>query len=95
MHDDRLLVEGRLTRAMNQFVRPARYAARVPLSMSVWHVEDRRGEPLPVGEALKAWSDGTFEPFSVGTPWGRRGRPAGSGWRARCLLPGGAAGSRP
>ncbi|MFJ9910269.1 alpha-mannosidase [Actinacidiphila glaucinigra] len=70
MHDDRLLVEGRLTRAMNQFVRPARYAARVPLGMSVWHVEDRRGEPLPVGEALKAWSDGTFEPFSVGTPWG-------------------------
>ncbi|MFF7212514.1 alpha-mannosidase [Streptomyces sp. NPDC008238] len=70
MHDDRLLVEGRLTRAMNQFVRPARYADRVPLGMSAWHVEDRRGEPPPVGEALTAWSNGRFEPFSVGTPWG-------------------------
>ncbi|MDX3356687.1 glycoside hydrolase family 38 C-terminal domain-containing protein [Streptomyces sp. ME01-24h] len=70
MHDDRLLVEGRLTRAMNQFVRPARYAGRVPLGMSVWHVEDRSAQPPPVGEALEAWSNGRFEPFSVGTPWG-------------------------
>lgn len=70
MHDDRLLVEGRLTRAMNQFVRPARYADRVPLGMSVWHVGDGKGGPVPVGEALKASSDGAFEPFSVGTPWG-------------------------
>ncbi|MGW3243730.1 alpha-mannosidase [Streptomyces sp. NPDC001070] len=67
MHDDRLLVEGRLTRAMNQFVRPALYADRVPLGMSVWHVQ---GEPVPVGEALKASSNGAFEPFTTGTPWG-------------------------
>jgi alpha-mannosidase len=77
MHDDRLLVEGRLTRAMNQFIRPAIYADRVPLGMSVWHVETGpllpdggRGRPVPVGQALNAWSNGSFEPFSTGTRWG-------------------------
>ncbi|WNF30329.1 glycoside hydrolase family 38 C-terminal domain-containing protein [Streptomyces sp. C11-1] len=64
MHDDRTLVEGRLERALNQFLRPAQYAARTPLALSVWHVP---GEPVPVGEARGAG----FEPFSVGTEWGR------------------------
>lgn len=64
MHDDRHLVEGRLDRAMRQFVRPAQYGARVPLSMSVWHAP---GEPVPVAEAL----DGTYEPFETGTAWGK------------------------
>ncbi|GAO11295.1 glycosyl hydrolase-related protein [Streptomyces lydicamycinicus] len=63
MHDDRLLVEGRLERALRQFIRPAQYAARVPLRLAVWHVP---GEPLPVDEALRA----TYEPFTVGEPWG-------------------------
>ncbi|MER7155935.1 alpha-mannosidase, partial [Streptomyces lydicus] len=35
MHDDRLLVEGRLERALEQFIRPAQYAARVPLRLAV------------------------------------------------------------
>ncbi|WP_306321557.1 MULTISPECIES: glycoside hydrolase family 38 C-terminal domain-containing protein [unclassified Streptomyces] len=64
MHDDRHLVEGRLDRAMRQFVRPAQYGARVPLSMSVWHAP---GEPVPVAEAL----EGTYEPFEPGTAWGK------------------------
>ncbi|MER5443312.1 glycoside hydrolase family 38 C-terminal domain-containing protein [Streptomyces sp. NPDC002790] len=64
MHDDRHLVEGRLDRAMRQFVRPAQYAARVPLTMSVWHAP---GEPVPVAEAL----EGTYEPFETGTAWGK------------------------
>lgn len=63
MHDDRLLVEGRLERALGQFIRPAQYAARVPLRLAVWHAP---GEPLPVGEALRA----AYEPFAVGEPWG-------------------------
>ncbi|MEU8781902.1 glycoside hydrolase family 38 C-terminal domain-containing protein [Streptomyces sp. NPDC048637] len=63
MHDDRLLVEGRLERALRQFIRPAQYAARVPLRLSVWHAP---GEPVPVSEALQA----TYEPFAVGEPWG-------------------------
>ncbi|MFI0235313.1 alpha-mannosidase [Streptomyces sp. NPDC016845] len=63
MHDDRHLVEGRLERAMRQFVRPAQYAGRTPLTLSVWHAP---GEPVPVTEALA----GTYESFECGTAWG-------------------------
>jgi alpha-mannosidase len=63
MHDDRTLVEGRLERALGQFIRPALYTARIPLSVRAWHV---RGEPVPVQEALKA----SYEPFEPGTAWG-------------------------
>ncbi|MFF2062414.1 alpha-mannosidase [Streptomyces sp. NPDC058200] len=63
MHDDRTLVEGRLERALRQFIRPAQYAAREPLTLSVWHAP---GEPVPVGQALQ----GTYEPFVTGTEWG-------------------------
>ncbi|MFI9051029.1 alpha-mannosidase [Streptomyces sp. NPDC053427] len=63
MHDDRLLVEGRLERALGQFIRPAQYAARVPLGLDVWHAP---GEPVPVAEALRA----AYEPFAVGEAWG-------------------------
>ncbi|MGW2865955.1 glycoside hydrolase family 38 N-terminal domain-containing protein [Streptomyces sp. NPDC001205] len=64
MHDDRALVEGRLERALRQFVRPAQYAARTPLTLAVWHAP---GEPVPVAEALTA----AYEPFTPGTRWGR------------------------
>ncbi|WP_030917056.1 alpha-mannosidase [Streptomyces sp. NRRL B-24720] len=64
MHDDRTLVEGRLERALHQFIRPAQYADRSPLDLSVWHAP---GEPVPVVEAMK----GTYEPFTTGTEWGR------------------------
>ncbi|MFJ9038111.1 alpha-mannosidase [Streptomyces sp. NPDC102406] len=64
MHDDRHLVEGRLERAMRQFVRPAQYAARSPLTLSAWHAP---GEPVPVAEALR----GTYEPFAAGSVWGK------------------------
>ncbi|MET7521980.1 glycoside hydrolase family 38 C-terminal domain-containing protein [Streptomyces sp900116325] len=64
MHDDRTLVEGRLERALHQFIRPAQYADRSPLGLSVWHAP---GEPVPVLEAMK----GTYEPFTTGTEWGR------------------------
>ncbi|MFD4227634.1 alpha-mannosidase [Streptomyces sp. NPDC058545] len=63
MHDDRTLVEGRLERALHQFIRPAQYADRSPLGLSVWHAP---GEPVPVAEAVK----GTYEPFTTGTEWG-------------------------
>ncbi|MEV0276450.1 glycoside hydrolase family 38 C-terminal domain-containing protein [Streptomyces sp. NPDC050610] len=64
MHNDRPLVEGRLERALSQFIRPAQYAERTPLALTVWHAP---GEPVPVQEALK----GTYEPFATGTAWGR------------------------
>ncbi|MBM7173037.1 alpha-mannosidase [Streptomyces sp. G44] len=63
MHDDRLLVEGRLERALRQFIRPAQYPHRVPLALSVWHAP---GEPVPVPAALEA----AYEPFETGTEWG-------------------------
>ncbi|MFD7219989.1 glycoside hydrolase family 38 C-terminal domain-containing protein [Streptomyces sp. NPDC059892] len=63
MHDDRSLVEGRLERALRQFIRPALYAAREPLALSVWHAP---GEPVPVERALQ----GSYEPFTTGTEWG-------------------------
>ncbi|MET9767983.1 glycoside hydrolase family 38 C-terminal domain-containing protein [Streptomyces sp. NPDC006415] len=78
MHDDRTLVEGRLERALHQFVRPAQYAARTPLALSVWHVP---GEPVPVAEALGA----DFVPFAAGTEWGK---PWSTSWfRLRGAVP--------
>ncbi|WP_432112448.1 alpha-mannosidase [Streptomyces sp. YPW6] len=79
MHDDRALVEGRLERALHQFVRPAQYAARTPLALAVWHVP---GEPVPVAEALGA----DFVPFTAGTEWGK---PWSTSWfRLRGAVPG-------
>jgi alpha-mannosidase len=70
MHDDRVLVERRLDRVLTQRIRPAVYADRVPLDLSVWHVT---GEPVPVTEALTA----DFVAFRVGDRWGR---PWGTSW---------------
>ncbi|WP_328672178.1 alpha-mannosidase [Streptomyces sp. NBC_00328] len=64
MHDDRSLVEARLERALRQFLRPAQYGDRVPLTLSAWHAP---GEPVPVGQALQA----SYEPFTAGTAWGK------------------------
>ncbi|MFD5517848.1 alpha-mannosidase [Streptomyces sp. NPDC127066] len=64
MHDDRSLVETRLERALRQFLRPAQYGDRVPLTLSAWHAP---GEPVPVGQALQA----SYVPFTTGTVWGK------------------------
>lgn len=63
VHDDRLLVERRLDRAMEQWIRPAQYGARSPLRVAALHLP---GEPVPVREVLGA----AFEPFAVGGAWG-------------------------
>ncbi|MGW6510451.1 alpha-mannosidase, partial [Streptomyces niveus] len=85
MHDDRSLVEGRLERALRQFIRPAQYAARTPLALSVWEVP---GEPVPVGQALQ----GTYAPFETGTPWGP---PWSTSWfRLEGIVPDAYAGRR-
>ncbi|MEV3993705.1 glycoside hydrolase family 38 C-terminal domain-containing protein [Streptomyces sp. NPDC049837] len=85
MHDDRHLVEGRLERAVRQYVRPAQYAARVPLTLTAWHAP---GEPQPVSEALKA----AYEPFAPGTAWGA---PWSTSWfRLRGTVPDDWAGRR-
>ncbi|MFJ9541012.1 hypothetical protein ACIRPX_27610 [Streptomyces sp. NPDC101225] len=64
MHGARLLVEARLERAMGRFVRPARYAERVPLVLSVRHVP---GESVSVHRAPQA----EFAAFTAGTAWGK------------------------
>lgn len=63
-------MEARLSRVMNERVRPALRAARLPLAVEAWEVP---GEPVPVDEALA----GTYAPFAVGSPWGR---PWGTTW---------------
>lgn len=70
MHDDRDLVEARLTRVLGERIRPAIYPESVPLEVSVWHAP---GEPVPVAEGLAA----TPEPIAVGDPWGP---PWGTSW---------------
>ncbi|MCW2632693.1 MAG: alpha-mannosidase, partial [Pseudonocardia sp.] len=64
MHDDRRMVEERVDRVLRERIRPAKYAMSIPLDVAAWQVPD---EPVPVEEALGA----QFEPFAVGTPWGR------------------------
>ncbi|MEJ3747297.1 glycoside hydrolase family 38 C-terminal domain-containing protein [Actinomycetes bacterium KLBMP 9797] len=63
MHDNRRLVEERLDRILRQRIRPAKYAAGVPLTIEAWQVP---GEPVPVTEALAA----EYEPFAAGDAWG-------------------------
>lgn len=85
MHDNRHLVEDRLQRALSQRIRPAKYAASVPLEIEVWHVPD---EPVPVAAALAS----EYEPFSVGQRWGA---PWSTSWfRVRGTVPAGWAGRR-
>ncbi|MGN9911149.1 alpha-mannosidase [Phytohabitans sp. LJ34] len=63
MHDNRRLVEERLARALRERIRPARYAASVPLRVEAWQAP---GEPVPVAEALAAG----YSPFAIGEAWG-------------------------
>jgi alpha-mannosidase len=63
MHDDRRLVEGRLDRVLAERIRPAVYAASVPLRLAAWKVP---GEPVPVTDALAV----PFVPFRTGERWG-------------------------
>ena len=63
MHDDRRMVEQRLERALTQHISAARYPQAVPLRVLAWEAP---GEPVPVGEALKA----EFTPFEPGAAWG-------------------------
>ncbi|GAA3378228.1 glycoside hydrolase family 38 C-terminal domain-containing protein [Streptomyces sannanensis] len=70
MHDDRSLVEARLTRVLDERIRPAVYPERLPLDVTVWHAP---GEPVPVAEGLAAGTG----PIGVGDRWGA---PWGTSW---------------
>ncbi|MBV9846383.1 MAG: alpha-mannosidase [Kutzneria sp.] len=70
MHDDRDLLEQRLTRTVLERIRPAVYGPTVALDVAVWHAP---GEPVPVVQALAE----RYRPTEVGQAWGR---PWGTSW---------------
>lgn len=87
MHDERRRIEERVERIHDQRIKPAVYSASVPLMVEAWQAP---GEPVPFAEA----ADAAYEPFAMGTPWGRRGAPPGSGCAAGCRPSGPASVSR-
>ncbi|MGP4000805.1 alpha-mannosidase [Streptomyces sp. 8N706] len=64
MHDDRSIVEARLSRVLTERLRPAVHSGPVPLTIERW---DAPGEPVPVSEGLAA----VYRPARAGEPWGR------------------------
>ncbi|TQF73845.1 alpha-mannosidase [Rhodococcus spelaei] len=64
MHDDRLIVEARLRRFVDQRLGAALYRESAAATLEAWPVPD---EPVPVAEALVQ----EFTPISVGACWGR------------------------
>jgi alpha-mannosidase len=63
MHDDRSLVEARLTRFVTDHLAPALYRDARPVEIEAWQVP---GEPVPFAEAIEQ----SFEPVPVGWRWG-------------------------
>lgn len=66
MHDDRKLVEDRITRYLHHVLSPALLTARAALTVSAWHLP---GAPVPVAEAL-AVPGAHCRPFAIGETWG-------------------------
>ncbi|WP_328470299.1 alpha-mannosidase [Streptomyces sp. NBC_00448] len=63
MHDDRPIVEQRITKFLSHVVRPALYSHPLTLELAAWQVP---GEPVPVADALAA----AYEPVRIGDSWG-------------------------
>ncbi len=63
MHDDRILVEGRIKRFVDDHVIPAIYRDARPLAATAWQVP---GEPVSFAHATAQ----QFEPVPVGWAWG-------------------------
>ncbi|MDA2803843.1 alpha-mannosidase [Nocardiopsis suaedae] len=83
MHDDRQLVEDRVSRVLEERIRPAVHPERVPMEVARW---DAPGEPVPVAEGLAA----PYRPARTGEPWGP---PWATTWfRLRGRVPGAWAG---
>ncbi|MEU9115363.1 glycoside hydrolase family 38 C-terminal domain-containing protein [Streptomyces sp. NPDC048483] len=76
MHDDRALVEARLTRVLNERIRPALYPDSVPLDVAAWVAPGIGGSPARVGS--RAWGTvpvaeglaAVHSPVAVGDMWG-------------------------
>ena len=64
MHDQKTLLENRLTRFVAEYLEPALYRSTAPVDLTWWRAPD---EPVPFAEAVAQ----SFEPIQVGLPWGR------------------------
>ncbi|MER6385166.1 glycoside hydrolase family 38 C-terminal domain-containing protein [Streptomyces sp. NPDC001250] len=85
MHDERRRIEERVARLHTERIKPAIYAARVPLEVTAWQAP---GEPVPFAQAAAA----PYTPFATDTPWGS---PWGTTWfRMRGRVPADWAGAR-
>ncbi|MEU6257109.1 glycoside hydrolase family 38 C-terminal domain-containing protein [Streptomyces sp. NPDC047043] len=85
MHDERRRIEERAERLHTQRIKPAIYAATVPLAVEAWQAP---GEPVSFEEAAAA----PYKPFAMDTPWGP---PWGTTWfRMRGQVPAEWAGKR-
>src|SRR5215467_1761887 len=84
MHDNRVLIEQRLARALTR-IRPECYADPRPLEISMWAPA---GEPVPADLAF----DASYQSVQIGDMWGS---PWGTSWfRLRGTVPAEWAGQR-
>jgi alpha-mannosidase len=70
MTDTGVQIEQRVANLVREHLTPALFARTLPLDVTAWEVPD---EPVPFAEAVAH----EFEPFSVGSAWGK---PWGSTW---------------
>ncbi|KAD3633144.1 alpha-mannosidase [Arthrobacter yangruifuii] len=63
MHENRELVEARISRFLRERLEPARWRDRRPLDLAAW---SEPGEPVPFEEAVRR----EFLPFEAGRSWG-------------------------
>jgi alpha-mannosidase len=70
VHERRGEIEARLTRALEERLRPATHTTLAPLTAEVWHVppadDGHAGEPVPFAVAREA----AYAPCAVGERWG-------------------------
>ena len=64
MRDNEWLYRGRLGRFVEELIAPNLYGETHQLELRAWQVPD---EPVPFAEAVGQ----AYEPFAVGSPWGR------------------------
>ena len=64
MHDQKTLLENRLTRFVAEYLESALYRSTAPVDLTWWRASN---EPVPFAEAVAQ----SFEPVQVGLPWGR------------------------
>jgi alpha-mannosidase len=78
MHDDHVLLENRTRRVLLDRILPSVHSTIGQLQVEAWNVGGGTGEPVPAETALPgldpaaaAAAGVAYEPFTIGTPWGR------------------------